>query len=345
MTPRYLALPAFVLLFAQSAWAARANLFTSRDQVGDAVAAAVAGAAESIDLALYSLKLPKAAKALLAKAEAGVPIRLIIEAGHADAPEVRALADAGAEVRKLAGVAPRGLMHNKVALLDGRQLIAGSFNWTSAADGMNLENCVLRDEPQLVAGYRRYWDWMWARAAPLDGPAGEGAPRGPPPADPAPGLWFKGEAWPSYAFSPKGGTEDLLARAIERSRTRIEGAIFSFYSQRLADALIAAHRNGVRVRLVLDAGQAERSEAVKSLARAGVPVRLRSGRGSVGVMHHKFAVFDGELLETGAFNWSFNAENNSYENVLFSTAAEDLSAFEDEFERIFGESAPLYAEA
>lgn len=319
--------------------AERADLFTSRDQVGDAVAAAVGRATGTIDLALYALKLPKATEVLAAKARAGVKIRLVVDAGHADAADVGALVAAGVEVRKLAGLGPRGLMHNKIALVDGAQLVAGSFNWTTAADELNLENAVLRDDPALIKGFSAYWAWMWQAALPLDAPAAEAQPRGPPPADPAPGIWFKGEAWPAYAFSPSGGVEALLVKAVERSNARVEVAMFSFFSQNLADALIAAQGRGARVRVVADKGQAANSAVVATLVKAGVPIRFRSGRAGAGVLPHKFALFDGEMLETGSFNWTVNAEKNSYENALFSTAPQDLSAFEDEFDRIYAEAA------
>lgn len=339
-TPLAGLLAALLCAAAPASGADRGNWFSGTHAVGDVLVGELGRTRKTADLALYALKLPKATEAVLAALGRGVAVRLVVDAGHAAASEdVRRLAVAGAEVRTLKGYGDRGLMHNKIALLDGGRLITGSFNWTSAADNVNLENLLLRDEPALLAGFSAYWGWMWERADPLDGPARESAPRGPPPSDPAPSVWFKGQAWPSYAFSPQGGTEALLVKAIKLSTKRIDAAIFSFYGQVLADALIGAKARGVRVRLVLDRGQAANSRVVRALIDAGVQVRLRSGRGDVGVMHHKFALFDGELLETGSFNWSVNAETNSYENTVFSARPEDLSAFEDEFERAYGEAS------
>lgn len=41
-------------------------------------------------------------------------------------------------------------MHHKFAIVDGRLLINGSFNWTRQAVLYNQENCIITDNPQLV---------------------------------------------------------------------------------------------------------------------------------------------------------------------------------------------------
>lgn len=41
-------------------------------------------------------------------------------------------------------------MHHKFAVIDGRLLVNGSFNWTRQAVLYNQENCVVTDNAQLV---------------------------------------------------------------------------------------------------------------------------------------------------------------------------------------------------
>lgn len=45
---------------------------------------------------------------------------------------------------------PQAHMHHKFAVIDGRLLVNGSFNWTRQAVLYNQENCVVTDNPQLV---------------------------------------------------------------------------------------------------------------------------------------------------------------------------------------------------
>ncbi len=328
-------------------------LFSSQPpKIADSIKAAVSRTGKTLKLALYSITLPELAEALIAARDRGVEVRLILDWSHVfpkeagwdqeaeeaelmRSPVIDRLIQAGLEIRVLRGLAKRGLMHNKFALFDGELLETGSFNWTTHANTLNYENALFRADPSLLAGFARYWDWMWEQAKPLDEARGFPEAMGLPPSEGSPSLAFKGEAWPAYLFSPQGGAEEKLARAIGLCRSRVEIAMFSFFSTKIAQALSEAKERGVAVRLVLESSQTRGSPAVEILEKSGVPFRLLSGLGQGGVLHHKFALFDGELLETGSYNYSLNAEFNSFENLVFSTSRADLAGFEAEFEELY----------
>ncbi len=339
--------------------------FSRTDRIPASLVAAIDKTEKSLLLALYDLKMAELGDAIVRAHRRGVDVRVIYDMGHAKGPadpatgkgpsaEYQALLAAGVPVRLLKGGGSFGIMHHKFAVFDGALLFTGSFNWTRAADEKHFENAVFKDDPALVDGFARCWRWMWplakepsAAAAELasgtfgaeededavfsiaGGPAGAGF--GAPPSDPSRPVSFAGGAYPRYAFSPEGGVEDLLVDAIGRSRRRIEVAIFSMYSQRVASALVAAKKRGVAVRVVADAGQSRRSQAVRALADGGVELRLSGGRDGLGVMHHKYALFDGAMLMSGSYNFSQNAELFNFENDLFTTAPADAAAFGGEF--------------
>ncbi len=339
-------LVAVLLAAAAPARAGGRVLFTDTDQVGDAVASAIRSAGSSIEAALYELSLPKLTDALIAAERGGVNVRVVLDYGHAPknlppdkrTNDVQRLLAAGVQVRSLRGFGKYGIMHNKFAVFDGKTLETGSFNWSIGADNQNFENALFRDEPNIVSGYESYWRWMWAKGKPLSSTQAEPESIEPAPSDPSPALAFKGEAWPSYAFSPQGGGEALLVRAIDKCASSIDIAMFSFYSQNVGDALLRAKNRGVAIRLVVDRSQAQSSPLTPFLQQ-NFDMRLSSGRGGVGVLHDKFGVYDGELLETGSFNYTGNAENNNYENLLFSTQDSDLSAYQAAFERLWQQAA------
>ena len=52
-------------------------------------------------------------------------------------------------------------------------------------------------------------------------------------------------------------------------------------------------------------------------ARAGVPVKIDD---SPYHMHHKFALFDGDVLLTGSYNWTRGAADNNEENLILTIA-------------------------
>lgn len=52
------------------------------------------------------------------------------------------------------------IAHNKVMIIDGREVITGSFNFTSSAQHRNAENVlILNNVPQLAEVYTRDWGW------------------------------------------------------------------------------------------------------------------------------------------------------------------------------------------
>jgi phosphatidylserine/phosphatidylglycerophosphate/cardiolipin synthase-like enzyme len=137
-------------------------------------------------------------------------------------------------------------------------------------------------------------------------------------------------------FSRAERCDDLLTGLIKGSKDRIYVAIYSFTSDRLAEALIEARRRGVDVRVVMERREANvTGSEYPRLLGAGVDVRLDA---NPGLMHHKFMVIDGEIVVTGSYNWSAAAEERNDENLVVIRDRAVAGAFEREFERIWSQS-------
>ncbi len=142
-------------------------------------------------------------------------------------------------------------------------------------------------------------------------------------------------AEPEVHFSPNGGIRDRLLRAINHTKATIDLAIFDHTSGNLAGALLAAKERGVTVRIVADARQAQgKHSEIPWLLEKGVKVRLVRGNGR-GIMHHKFAIFDGKLLVTGSYNWTDSAEQFNHENVIILEDPAVVQRFQVSFERLY----------
>ena len=61
---------------------------------------------------------------------------------------------------------------------------------------------------------------------------------------------------------------------------------------------------------------------------------MRSIKGN-GIMHHKVAIYDGAVVQTGSFNWTDNASCCSWENAVFIGAAELVKRYQEEFDRMW----------
>ncbi len=55
-----------------------------------------------------------------------------------------------------------GIMHNKIAIIDGRILFAGSYNWSKSAEERNEENLLeFIDEEGIIEIYQERQDYSW----------------------------------------------------------------------------------------------------------------------------------------------------------------------------------------
>ena len=144
------------------------------------------------------------------------------------------------------------------------------------------------------------------------------------------------------AFSPRGGSLKLVLSFIAAAEKSIQVAAYSFTSKPVAEALLAAHKRGVSVRVVADKrGNSGQYSAVTFLANQGLPVRLN---GKYAIHHHKFMVIDGRHVQTGSFNYSAAAVNKNAENVLvLRNAPEPAARYTAEWQRLWDGAEPLAA--
>jgi len=144
------------------------------------------------------------------------------------------------------------------------------------------------------------------------------------------------------AFSPSGGATELVVHTIESAHSTIRVAAYSFTSQPIATALLAARRRGIDVRVVVDKSNATaRYTAATFLANQGVPVRVDY---RYAIMHDKFLIVDGATVETGSFNYTAGAEGKNAENVLVLHDPAVAQRYGQEWERLWGESEELGAQ-
>ena len=166
-----------------------------------------------------------------------------------------------------------------------------------------------------------------------------------------------------------GRVDKILADAIANARTDVKIATGHFRSKPLYDAVAAAVARGVHVTIVVDGqeyisernqtkqdGEIESCKTRKAewecyktgsyfsrlLAKAGAEVLLKyySFRWHFPYskqMHHKYMIIDGQTLYSGSYNWSYNAEYETTENIAIysgASAAELIKNFESNFNQI-----------
>lgn len=126
--------------------------------------------------------------------------------------------------------------------------------------------------------------------------------------------------------------EQALLNHVDAARTSIDVAYFEFDLEPLAEALIAAQRRGVKVRLVYDDEHSDHDPQTKEMVSAGISAipDLRSA-----YMHNKFMIFDNDCVWTGSFNFTQNATYKNNENAIYFCQKELTQNYSQEFIELF----------
>lgn len=134
-------------------------------------------------------------------------------------------------------------------------------------------------------------------------------------------------------FSPGDGCLQKIQELLAQARRSVDICVFTITDDRISQSIQAAHERGVRVRILTDNDKAwDKGSDVQRLGRQGIPVAIDQTEHH---MHHKFAVFDGELLLTGSYNWTRSAASSNEENILVTDDERLVRAFSREFEALW----------
>jgi phosphatidylserine/phosphatidylglycerophosphate/cardiolipin synthase-like enzyme len=136
-------------------------------------------------------------------------------------------------------------------------------------------------------------------------------------------------------FTPGHNCPAKIAELFARARQTADVCVFTITDDRITEAVLDAHRRGVKVRVVTDDEKAfDLGSDIDRLRAAGLPVRIDRTRFH---MHHKFALFDGALLLSGSYNWTRTAAEYNKENFILTSDRRLLAAFARTFEQLWNE--------
>jgi phosphatidylserine/phosphatidylglycerophosphate/cardiolipin synthase-like enzyme len=317
------------------------------EQTANALAEFVAAAKQSLEIAVYDLKLPPeldtiVCGALTAAQKRGVAVRLAYNLDHAKDVPVPPPPDTSPEAIEaqpfptaaIPGVPD--LMHHKYVVRDAAAVWTGSTNWT-ADSWTREENVVVTvDSPAIAARYRDDFEQLWTTRSV--------AHSGKVDTAPADGM----RAW----FCPGRGEKlaHRIAKAIGAARRRVRIASPVISSAPILGTLAQAASDGkVDIAGVVDATQIDEvlqqwhengnADWKGPLLRTVLSRAPFSGKrstpyapGSVhDYMHAKVTVAD-DTVFVGSFNLSHSGELNA-ENVLElqdPQIADRLAGFIDE---------------
>ena len=228
-----------------------------------------------------------------------------------------------------AGEGPNQIMHNKFFVVDGESVWTGSTNISdSCSGGYNANVAVVIHSVDVANVYTAEFAQLWeGRSHRLK--RADGVERFQL-ADPLSQQGIELTTW----FSPQDkamryGVETLVARAQER----IDIAVFYLTNKFVTADLIAAHRRGVKVRVIVDATSAANGYTKHELLReAGILVKVENWGGK---MHMKMAAFDDTYVVVGSMNWTRAGDDANDENTLILRSSRLANQYETFFDHLW----------
>jgi phosphatidylserine/phosphatidylglycerophosphate/cardiolipin synthase-like enzyme len=295
-----------------------------RGGIDENLATAIDQARVSVDVAIYDLNLWSIRDALIRAHRRGTEVRVVTESDNMDEQEIQEIKDAGIEV---VGDRQEGLMHHKFIVIDRFEVWTGSMNFTTGGAYLDNNNLIRIQSSKLAEDYTHEFEQMF-----VDDHFGMHKT----PSSPYPTVTING-SMVEVSFSPQDGTLEYILTAVKSAQESIYFLAYSFTSDELAAALIEMANSGVTVRGVFDEDQYHSNSGTEfdTLLDAGIDVRLD---GNPRLMHHKVLIIDRQIVITGSYNFSNNAEHNNNENTLIIHNQDIAAEYLVEFERIFNMS-------
>lgn len=130
-------------------------------------------------------------------------------------------------------------------------------------------------------------------------------------------------------FAPWDDIEKSIIGTLDGARRQILVQAYLLTNKKISAALIAAHRRGVDVKVLVDGDQLERvdSSTAPRLASAGIPVWIETKYQNA---HNKVIVVDADTshatVMTGSFNFTWTAQHKNAENLLVARNNPKLAA-------------------
>lgn len=295
------------------------------------LAADIARAHTSVDVAAYEFELNTVAEALVAAHRQGVQVRLVTDTDNVDESAVRRLKRARIPV---VDDGRGAIMHNKFVVIDGQVVWTGSWNLTENGTYRNDNNVVRITSEALAENYTAEFEEMF-----LDGAFGPTSPADTPYPQltvprPDTGRTVQLENY----FAPEDQVMDRLLALVEAAGTSIRFLAYSFTDDALGQLLEGKSKEGLVVQGVFEERGSDTEYSEYGRLRQAQPPLDVVTDGNPYVMHHKVFILDDEIVVLGSFNFSESADESNDENLLVIHDPGVAARYQAEFQRIYDQA-------
>jgi len=134
-------------------------------------------------------------------------------------------------------------------------------------------------------------------------------------------------------FSPEDDCVPQITSLFNNARKKCDVCVFTITDDRISKAITAAHKRGVKIRIITDNEKMlDPGSDIERFKADGIALRVDF---TMYHMHHKFAIFDDVKLLNGSYNWTRGAAEYNEENFLVTTEPTIVTTFQAAFERLW----------
>jgi hypothetical protein len=298
-----------------------------------------------IDVGFWFMEDQRYVSEIIARKNAGVPVRLIVDPTAnptypLNATSLNAFASAGVPMVKKSG---GGIMHWKTMLFAGQNVVEfGSANYSANAfvpvtpySNYVSETIFFEDDPAIVGSFKTKFDDLWTDTTNYV---------------PYANITSRVRAYPTFPISadmnfPPG--QDYANRAVKKYNAetqQIDVIMYRVTDKRHSDAMIAAKARGIPIRYLgetVEYRDPTRLWVAWNMDRmyaAGIPMRVRASEGQ---NHEKLMLLYSQGLTIfGSSNWTSPSANSQQEHNYFTVKSWIFTWFADQFERKWNNTAP-----
>ena len=265
----------------------------------------------SIDMAIYGWDMiPPLYNAFLSAHNRGVKIRVVYDRSTSDdyykeTATLLKIADEHKSDYKTGNSAfTNQLMHNKFFIFDNKKIFTGSMNISSTGtSGFNADAVVIIESPDTAKLYTYEFEQMLSGKFHSEKSKSDLA-----------NNFTIGSSNISIYFSPYDNTMSYIVQLIDRAESYIYIPTFLITHNKLSQALIAAKKRGVDVKVIIDANSTSTRNTKHIILRQNnIPLKTENFAGR---LHSKSIIIDDKYVITGSMNFSNSGENKNDENTI-----------------------------
>jgi phosphatidylserine/phosphatidylglycerophosphate/cardiolipin synthase-like enzyme len=144
--------------------------FSPNGNCEKAIIKEIGDAKRYIHIAMFNFTNGRIARALVKASKVGVDIKVIVDEKNAldIYSKSRFLKNKEIMVAYRKGLYNNrgdrtGLMHNKFAVIDGKVIVTGSYNWTTSAEKWNYENLLIISSVRVAESFEKEFMKLWIK--------------------------------------------------------------------------------------------------------------------------------------------------------------------------------------